>query len=71
MTLPSYTVDSRITDYDAIVFVMCPKGGLLDVTDTLSFTAMQQGNYKIYYYVVFETENSYLYNLTECVVRVN
>ena len=71
VTLPSYTVDSRITDYDAIVFVMCPKGGLLDVTDTLSFTAMQQGNYKIYYYVVFETENSYLYNLTECVVRVN
>ena len=68
--LPNFSVESKITSYDAVVFVMKPKGGKLDVTETLSFKADQVGMYKVYYYVVYEVDNSYLYELIEFVINV-
>lgn len=68
--LPAFAVDSKITSYDAVVFVMKPKGGKEDVTETMSFVADQTGVYKVYYYVVYEMENSYLYDLVEYVINV-
>lgn len=68
--LPNFSVDSKITSYEAVVFVMKPKGGMIDITDSLSFKAEQSGSYKVYYYVVFEVDNSYLYRLIEYVINV-
>ena len=68
--LPYFAVDSKIKSYDAVVFVMKPKGGMEIVTDSMSFTITQTGVYKVYYYVVFETENSYLYNMVEYEIHV-
>ena len=68
--LPMFVVDSKITSYDAVVFVMKPKGGKEDVTESMSFVADQSGVYKVYYYVVYEIENSYLYHLAEYVINV-
>ncbi len=70
ITLPTFTVEDRIFSYDSIVYVVAPKGGLIDVTDSLSFKAEQTGTYKVYYYVVYETDNSYLYKLIERVISV-
>ena len=71
ITLPTYTVEDCILDYDAIVYVVAPKGGIIDVTDSLSFKAEQTGTYKVYYYVVYEVNNSYLYKLIERVITVD
>ena len=68
--LPSFAVSETITDYDAVVYVMKPKGGMDIVTDTLSFVVEQTGVYKVYYYVVYEMDNSYLYDLVEYVIHV-
>lgn len=68
--LPEFSVENKITSYDAVVFVMKPKGGMEDVTESMSFKAEQAGSYKVYYYVVFEVENSYLYELREFVINV-
>ncbi len=70
VVLPTFTVDDRLSSFDAVVFVLCPKGGLLDVTDGLSFTADQTGVYKAYYYVVYEMDNSYSYQLQEFEIEV-
>lgn len=68
--LPSFTVDSTLSSYDSVVYVMMPKGGKLDVTEGLSFKAEQTGEYRVYYYVVYEVENSYLYKLMEYSIEV-
>lgn len=65
VVLPSFTVDDRLSSFDAVLFVICPKGGLLDLTDSLSFVADQTGTYKVYYYVVYEIDNSYSYQMKE------
>lgn len=65
ISLPNYVVDSRLSSYDVVVYVLCPRGGMMDVTDSLSFTATQTGIYKVYYYVVYEMENSYSYDMQE------
>lgn len=71
ISLPKFSVDSKIEAYDAVVFVIKPKGGKIEVTESLLFVADQVGMYKVYYYVVYEVENSYLYNLIEYVIQVN
>ena len=68
--LPAFAVDSKFASSDAVVFVMKPKGGKEDVTESMSFVADQKGVYKVYYYVVYEMENSYLYKLVEYVINV-
>lgn len=70
VVLPSFVVDERILDYEAIVYVICPRGGNIDVTESLSFMATQSGMYKVYYYVIYEVNNSYSYNLSEYVIDV-
>ena len=67
--LPPFGVDG-VDGYQAVVYVVLPKGGLIDVTETLSFQATQVGSYKVVYYVVYEVENSYLYDLVEYIVEV-
>ena len=71
VSLPNFSVDSKIQTYDAVVFVMKPKGGKIDVTESMSFVADQTGMYKVYYYVVYEMENSYLYKLMEFIINVD
>lgn len=69
--LPTFSVDSKFVSFDAVVFVMKPKGGKEDLTESMSFVADQKGVYKVYYYVVYEMDNSYLYNLVEYVINVS
>jgi hypothetical protein len=68
--LPSFLVDSSLASYDAVVFVNKPRGGQIDVTESLTFATDQVGEYKVYYYVVYEVENSYLYKLIEYSIMV-
>jgi len=68
--LPSFLVDSSLASYDAVVFENKPRGGQIDVTESLTFATDQVGEYKVYYYVVYEVENSYLYKLIEYSIMV-
>ena len=70
ITLPAFLVDNSLASYDAVVFVNKPRGGQIDITESLTFTADQVGEYKVYYYVVYEVENSYLYKLIEYSIMV-
>ena len=70
ITLPAFSVDSSLAAYDAVVFVNKPRGGQIEITESLTFTADQVGEYKVYYYVVYEVENSYLYELIEYSIMV-
>ena len=52
------------------MYVICPRGGLIDVSESMRFSTEQKGIYKVYYYAVRERENSYAYALNEYEITV-
>lgn len=70
VSLPEYALSGKSGDVSAIVYVICPRGGLIDVSESMRFSAEQKGIYKVYYYAVRERENSYAYALNEYEITV-
>lgn len=70
LVLPSAVFDSSATDVYLSIYVVCPDGEIVDVTQTMSFVPQDTGKYYVHYFAVNDITGSYNYEMLRFAISV-
>ena len=70
LVLPSAVFAGNAKDVYLNIYVVCPDGEIVDVTQTMSFVPQDAGKYYIYYFAVNDITGSYNYDLLSFAIAV-
>ena len=70
LVLPSAVFDSSTTDVYLSIYIVCPDGEIIDVTQTMSFVPQDTGKYYVHYFAVNDITGSYNYEMLRFAISV-
>lgn len=70
LVLPNAVFAGNAKDVYLSIYVVCPDGEIVDVTQTMSFVPQDAGKYYIYYFAVNDITGSYNYDLMSFAITV-